>query len=177
MTNAKPGNLSMPSSHEAARPDFVFRKADVGDAAALVELRLDFMRIVKDGGLPDEEAWRSDLTAFFEHDIAAGALVCWICMEGAKVVAASGIAFDVPDRAGSGAQCGRDAAEALIFNMYTMPEYRRRGLAAELLRRCVQEARARGLRRLRLQPTEDGRALYESFGFRAAGRDMLLEPV
>ncbi|MGO8692120.1 MAG: GNAT family N-acetyltransferase [Rectinemataceae bacterium] len=157
----------MTDSRAAAPPPYIFRKADAGDAAALVELRLAFMRIVKDCGLPDEKKWRSHLSMLFERDLAAGTLVCWICLEGGRVVAASGIAFDVPR--------DRRVEEALILNMYTVPERRRRGLASELLRLCVVEGRARGLRRLRLQPTDEGRALYESFGFRRAGGDMVLE--
>jgi len=172
----------------AAAPDFVFRKAGAGDVASLVELRLAFMRIVKDAGLPDEEAWRSELSALFERDLGSGALVAWICQDGGRTVAASGIAFGPPPaggrpdgdvaRRGEGSGRGsapRAAAEALILNMYTLPEYRRRGLASELLGRCIAEGRGRGVRRLRLQPTEDGRALYERFGFRRAGDDMLLD--
>ncbi len=179
----------------AAAPDFVFREAGAGplsgpapagfefrravpaDAADLVELRLEFMRIVKDGGLPDEEAWRSELSALFERDLASGELVSWICLDGERVVAASGIAFGAPGEPASDPPAGgpEDGAEALILNMYTLPGYRRRGLASELLGRCIEEGRSRGVRRLRLQPTEDGRVLYERFGFRRAGGDMLLD--
>jgi GNAT superfamily N-acetyltransferase len=188
----------MTDSRVSIPPDFVFRKAELGDVASLVELRLAFMRIVKDGGLPDEDAWRSELSALFERDLGSGALVAWICLDGGRVVAASGIAFGASGESASdrptdgrpeagvarhGASAGRKAAgtrrgrraEALILNMFTLPEYRRRGLASELLGRCIAEARARGLRRLMLQPTDDGRALYERFGFRPSGGDMSLD--
>jgi GNAT superfamily N-acetyltransferase len=58
--------------------------------------------------------------------------------------------------------------------MYTLPAYRRRGIASELLRRTILEARSRGLSALRLQSTDDGRPIYERAGFRDAGRDMVL---
>ena len=148
-----------------------YRRAGPADLPSLVELRLDFMRIVKDGGLPDEASWRAELSELFARDMAEGRLVCWICLDGDAVVGASGIAFEPPRRAGSPG----DPTEALILNMYTRPAYRRRGIAAELLRRSIEEGRARGLRRLRLQPTADGRALYERSGFRPAGKDMVLE--
>jgi GNAT superfamily N-acetyltransferase len=59
--------------------------------------------------------------------------------------------------------------------MYTAPPWRRRGIAAFLLGRIVEEARARGYERLRLQPTDDGKPLYRGAGFRDEGRDMVME--
>jgi GNAT superfamily N-acetyltransferase len=171
--------------YASVRP-FEYRRAGPEDVDALVDLRIDFMRIVKNGGMPDEDDWRSELRGRFASGIASGRLVSWICLEGGRVVAASGIAFDRPGRPRRG---GRRAAagetetasvhargtEALVLNMYTSPERRRLGIASALLERTIGEARSRGVSRLRLQPTPDSRRLYESFGFVAEGGEMALE--
>ena len=59
------------------------------------------------------------------------------------------------------------------MNVWTDPDFRRRGLARELVTRCVEAARERGVTRLSLGTTEAGRALYEELGFRASGTEMV----
>jgi GNAT superfamily N-acetyltransferase len=152
-----------------APPAFEFRKASLSDVGALVDLRIEFMRIIKDGGIPDEEAWREELSARFSSDIASGELVAWICLDPARggassrVVATSGLAC--PRAARSRRELSLEPGEALLCNMYTVSAYRRRGLGAELLERSIGEARAAGVRAVKLQPTDDSRALYLRRGF------------
>jgi GNAT superfamily N-acetyltransferase len=130
------------------------------------------MRIVKDLSARDEELWRAELSALFARDLGSGDLVSWICLGGGEVIAASGLAC--PAAEDSRAELGLLRGEGLVLNMYTLPAYRRRGIASELLRRTILEARSRGLSALRLQSTDDGRPIYERAGFRDAGRDMVL---
>jgi GNAT superfamily N-acetyltransferase len=149
-----------------------FRRAGGADVGALVDLRIEFMRVVKDGNFPDEAEWRRELASRFSADLASGALVAWICLDRGRVVAASGLAC--PGSGAARAELALRPGEALVFNMFTRPAYRRRGIASELLARLIAEARARGIRALRLRPTDDGRPLYERLGFRDDGEDMLL---
>jgi GNAT superfamily N-acetyltransferase len=53
----------------------------------------------------------------------------------------------------------------VIGNVFTEPEWRRRGVAGMLLRRIIKWARAERLDRLVLHASEEGRALYERLGF------------
>jgi GNAT superfamily N-acetyltransferase len=122
------------------------------------------MRIVKDAGLDDEPRWRAELVDRFAADLGSGELVAWICLDGAAAVAASGLACPASDSAR--AELGLRSGEALVFNMFTRPRYRRRGIASELLALAIGEARSCGLVRLALQPSDDGRRLYERAGFR-----------
>jgi hypothetical protein len=46
-------------------------------------------------------------------------------------------------------------------------DYRRRGFARSLVRRALELADARGIETVKLDATEQGRALYESLGFKA----------
>jgi GNAT superfamily N-acetyltransferase len=59
---------------------------------------------------------------------------------------------------------------AELAGVYVAPEYRRRGYASELISEALAGARARGVRRIVLQPTEHTRALYRSFGFDDSGQ-------
>lgn len=54
---------------------------------------------------------------------------------------------------------------AWIGMVLTRPEYRRQGLARRLIEDAIATAERRGLRTLKLDATDEGRPLYESFGF------------
>ncbi|MPY66729.1 GNAT family N-acetyltransferase [Deinococcus sp. SDU3-2] len=60
-----------------------------------------------------------------------------------------------------------------IVNVWTDPDFRRRGLARELVTCCMEVARERGVTHLSLGTTEAGRALYEALGFRTSGTEMV----
>ena len=48
---------------------------------------------------------------------------------------------------------------------YTLPQYRRKGLAEQLVRNCLQSAREWGAGRVCLGATEEGMPLYEKLSF------------
>ena len=55
---------------------------------------------------------------------------------------------------------------AMILNLYVEREYRRRGVAHELMMRMIAWCRDNGFSSVALHASEDGRALYERLGFR-----------
>lgn len=58
-----------------------------------------------------------------------------------------------------------EGRHALIINVFTEPEWRRRGLAELLLRRIIEWSQEQKLDRLVLHASQYGRALYERLGF------------
>lgn len=149
------------------------RRAEPADAAVLAALRVEFMRIVKNGGLPDEEDWLSGLSAYFGRNLARGRLLAWLCFDGDEAVASAALRLDPVrrDRAPGGTAGPTDG---YIMSVYTKPGFRRRGISRALLGLALEEGRKRGLRRLVLHPTDDGRPLYESLGFRSFRTVMIL---
>jgi GNAT superfamily N-acetyltransferase len=63
----------------------------------------------------------------------------------------------------------------LVLNVYTEPEWRRRGLARVLMQHVMAWAADTGLDRLVLRASNDGRPLYEALGF-AATNEMSWDP-
>lgn len=101
--------------------------------------------------------------AWLEPRLADGRYVGWMVEDDGHVVAGLGMMViewpphpTHPD----------DGRRGSIFNVYVEPSHRRRGLARELMRLALDEARRRGIRHLVLHATEDGRPLYEGLGFR-----------
>lgn len=58
-----------------------------------------------------------------------------------------------------------EGRHAIILNVYTQPAWRRRGVAALLMRHIIDWSRAEKLDRLVLHASDEGRALYEKLGF------------
>lgn len=54
---------------------------------------------------------------------------------------------------------------AEIAGVYVAPHLRRRGYATELVREALTSARASGVRKVTLSPTEVGRSIYARLGF------------
>jgi GNAT superfamily N-acetyltransferase len=54
---------------------------------------------------------------------------------------------------------------ATILNVYTDPEYRRRGIARLLMETMIDWCKRKGLARVNLHASDAGRHLYESLGF------------
>ena len=53
----------------------------------------------------------------------------------------------------------------IISNMFTLPKYRRNGIAKKLLKLCVDEAKVRDCGSIHITASEMGAKLYEDFGF------------
>lgn len=54
---------------------------------------------------------------------------------------------------------------AHIMNVYTNANYRRQGIARQMVNMLLDEARERGVTYVSLDATENGRPLYKSLGF------------
>lgn len=61
---------------------------------------------------------------------------------------------------------------ARVVNVWTQPDWRRRGLARALVTRCLDTVRERGVTRVSLGTSELARPLYASLGFRASDAEM-----
>ena len=61
----------------------------------------------------------------------------------------------------------QDNDKAYDTNMYTRPDYRRRGIARRVLELLTAEAEMRQIDAVMLEATAAGRPLYEAFGFKS----------
>lgn len=135
------------------------------------------------GQLPPEafEPLRAVAEVYIAEAIARGEYVGWLASPAdapGLVVAGAGVqrrrVLPHPVPAGGGRVRIAEGHHAIVLNVYTEPEWRRRGLGELLMRDVLAWARAERLDRLVLHASDAGRALYERLGF-AATNEMRFE--
>jgi len=62
--------------------------------------------------------------------------------------------------------------KAYIMNMYTRENYRRKGIAKNVLNLLIKEAENRGVKHIQLEATEMGKKLYRNYGFNELENEM-----
>ena len=138
------------------------RVAQAADIPALVRLRMALFCEVGELARPDEDPalWQATQT-YFTRALEEGHARSWLVEEGGEAVACGTLALFVrPPYPGNLA--GR---EGYVLNMYTLPAWRRQGMANALLVAIKANAREQQLGRLWLHASDEGRSLYERFGF------------
>jgi len=143
---------------------YTFGRATLRDVSELVRMRIGYL--TADFGELDpqqeEDLWRElpayfelhldyDLLAFVARDEEDGGIVCcaWLLL-----------VTKPPSPRFPHGQTGT------LFNVYTVPEHRRRGLARRVMEHLLSAAFELNLDVVELNATEDGYELYRSLGFK-----------
>jgi len=153
-------------------PDkFHIRLATVDDADVIAWQRA---RMFQDmGDLPRHlfEAFRARSSERLRDLLARGDYVGWLLgLEETpnKIVAGAGVHLRrVLPHPVKNAALFADGHQGIIVNVFTEPEWRRRGLAEVLLKQIINWGREQKLDELVLHASSHGRALYERLGFLA----------
>ena len=111
--------------------------------------------------VPEGVDLKTALRDYYQRHMEEGTFVSWLAMDGDKIIGTSGMSF-VEKPPYFGCPTGRIG---LLSSMYTNPDYRRKGIARELLRRVVEEARAYGCGTVQITASDMGVLLYSDFGF------------
>ena len=90
-----------------------------------------------------------------------GSFLAWLASAEDRVVAGAAIIISPWPAHPYDLKCRR----ATILNVYTDPDYRRCGIARQLLEAIIAWCRREGFARVDLHASQDGRHLYESLGF------------
>lgn len=147
-----------------------FRKAEAQDIPELVRNRVMFLNELNSRVQPPER-FEDELEEFLLTGITDGSFVAWLADDGGEIASVGYICFY---RIAPG-YSNLSGKIAYIQNIYTLPGYRERGLASEILDKLVNEARERGYGKLTLHATAMGKKVYERYGFEPRGNEMELK--
>ena len=139
-----------------------YHKATPNDIQTLIDSRVEFLS--EYWGNQDEKIemkLRSELKNYFEESLHNESYHCWIAKIGNEFAGIGGMTtrrhpggFRVPE--------GRSA---YIMNMYTVPKYRKRGIATVLLEKLVETGKQLGINFFELHATKEGEPVYAKGGF------------
>jgi ribosomal protein S18 acetylase RimI-like enzyme len=139
----------------------LLRKADHNDLDELIKIRLAYLN--EDyHGLSDEltEAVSAQLPGYFMDHLGKD-LYIYIAEEEQKII--SGVFLLVVEKpANPHFITGKTGT---VLNVYTQPEFRRQGLAGQLLKQAMEDAKQMDLSYLELSASKAGYPLYEKLGF------------
>ena len=151
--------------------NLIYKKATLEDLDLLTETRIEVLKAANH--LPadvDIKNVAEHSYHYYKKAICAGTHVAYLVFDKNHVVGTGGISFFqvLPT------YHNPSGKKAYIMNLYTAPEYRRRGIAYKTLDLLVKEARSKGITAISLEATDMGRPLYEKYGFVQMNHEMEL---
>ena len=107
---------------------------------------------------------------YYEESLQAETHTAYLDFDGERVAGAGGISFFrvMPT------YHNPTGWKAYIMNMYTSPDYRRKGIAYHTLELLIKEAKKKNVSYISLEATDMGRPLYERYGFVKMNDEMIL---
>lgn len=123
---------------------------------------------LREEGATEDIDLKPALRDYYERHMADGTFVSWIALDDDKIIGTSGMSFvEKPPYFGC-----PNGKIGLLSSMYTSNEYRRKGIAKELLTRVVKEAENYGCGAVQITASDMGVLLYTDFGFQKNGNFM-----
>src|SRR5258707_5404996 len=93
--------------------------------------------------------------------LANGSFQSWLALKGTRTVGGGAVLIAPWPSHPYDLECRR----ATILNVYVYPEFRRKGIARDLMKIMIDWCRTEGFTAVYLHASKDGRPLYEALGF------------
>jgi GNAT superfamily N-acetyltransferase len=137
------------------------RQATLEDLDTIIRMRMAFLCEAQSDGSDSAELVEEASRAYFSERMASGELFVWLAEENGEVVGTSGLEFfHKPPTFHNTA-----SLQAYVHSMYTLPNWRGRGIARSLLQQIIQYVRTTPSRCIYLHASEMGFPVYRKVGF------------
>lgn len=141
------------------------RKATLEDLELLVKLRIDFFQELE---LLESEKNCQCLSQrtrdYFSRKMETNELHTWLVLDKNNIAAVGSLLInEMPPTLG----CYGGGIEGYLFNVYTLPEYRKRGIATFLTKYILQEAKNQKCARVWLMYSDErAQRIYDKLDFK-----------
>ncbi len=135
-----------------------YKKLTENELDTFIKMRIEQLR---EEGAKENVDLTPALRNYYIRHISDGTFVSWLAFDGDKIIGTSGMSF-VEKPPYFGCPSGKIG---LLSSMFTDPGYRRMGIASELLKKVVDEARNFGCGTVQITASDMGVKLYTAFGF------------
>jgi GNAT superfamily N-acetyltransferase len=142
--------------------EITMREAGADDLEAILHHRRSMFRDMGEGTVEELDRMVEVARPWVARRLADGSYRHWLAVEGSGAVAGGGGVLLSPWPANPHDPC---AERAVILNVYTELEFRRRGVARQVMVAILAWIKTYGLRAVNLHASVEGRALYEQLGF------------
>ncbi len=150
---------------------FRIRRATVSDADVIAWQRARMFQDMGDVSGDAFEILRTTARARLEQWIVSGDYIGWLATPADKpatVVGGAGVQLQsILPRPVNASTIG-EGRQGTIVNVFTEPQWRRHGIASLLVEEIVTWSNDQRIERLLLHASDEGRSLYEQFGFVAS---------
>lgn len=148
--------------------EILIKRASQEDVEKVIANRKAFITDVMNREASEE--FMEATTKYFHNNINSESVLCYIATHEEQIVASvvTTIAQVIPKTYNLSGKIG------YVYNVYTLPNYRRQGLATKLLQEVITEAKNLGIGELYLNATEVGRPVYEKLDFKMLENEMRL---
>ena len=142
--------------------NLTYKRATIKDIDLLTITRIEVLRAANrlsdDTDLSEVERQSYN---YYQKALCDDSHIAYLVFDGTRFVGAGAVSFFqvMPT------YHNLSGNKAYIMNMYTRPEYRRRGIAIKILDMLIKESKNRGITAISLEATDMGRPLYEKYGF------------
>ena len=142
-----------------------YRKLSEKELDVFIEMRINQLR---EEGAKEDIDLKPALLDYYKRHMKDGTFISWLALDGNNIIGTSGMSF-VEKPPYFGCPSGKIG---LLSSMFTNPNYRRKGIAKELLSRVVNEAKQYGCGTIQITASDMGVKLYTDFGFEHNGNFM-----
>ena len=142
-----------------------YRKLSEKELDVFIEMRINQLR---EEGAKEDIDLKPALLDYYKRHMKDGTFVSWLALDGNNIIGTSGMSF-VEKPPYFGCPSGKIG---LLSSVFTNPNYRRNGIAKELLSRIVNEAKQYGCGTIQITASDMGVKLYTDFGFEHNGNFM-----
>lgn len=146
----------------ASTETFTFRQASLNDIPTIVAQRRKMYLDMGYTDLARMDAMLSEFTLWLHDHLEDGHYRTWFAEDTNGTIAA-GVGLWLVDWPPQ--MMDFSPYRGYIMNVYTGPEYRKRGLAKQLVNTILDWCSANGIHTVSLHASECGRPVYESLGF------------
>ena len=144
--------------------EITIREATPSDSAIILRHRRSMFRDMGEGTVEELDRMVEVAGPWLARALADGSYHHWLALDGSGRVAGGGGVLLCPWPASPQDPC---TERAVILNVFTEPEFRKRGIARQVMLAILAWVRQQGLRSVNLHASKEGRTLYEKLGFEA----------
>jgi GNAT superfamily N-acetyltransferase len=140
-----------------------YRKATPSDIDLIVKYRVEFL---EEFWGPQEQNSKDDFKKHFKNYLVKGysenSFIFYLAYNGTTHAGIGGVIF----REQPGNFKNPTGRVGYVLNMYTPPQFRRKGIGETILNKLVADTKELGIILMELHATKDGVPLYERNGFK-----------